>query len=333
MSVVNNSINSASYPNNMAQIYFSQVSGNDTTGTGSLTAPVATINTALTIALGVSAENPPIIYGLDNAAYDEQLSLADNVTINAPQATISSSAGDTITFTGNLSTVTFAVIESNAGNPITQTGTGYNVANFQESNNWGTTGFDNTGTGTLVLNFYQTSVPIVSSSGGIISLSSPTFPSGTAPTGQLTGIAGGVNYGALNAGYGGSYAINVAASVSHTQVASGGHAPLITASSSTASYVISNIYLNRGSSFSGSSSDRNLTITDGTVVWTIVPTATLKATVNAVWGSTAVPFSVTYAPGSVSVPGQNIYAVYSGGTTDYIGGNIDFNILFSQVTN
>lgn len=112
---------------NGIQVFVSQYIGNDS-NTGSPTNPLATFGAAITLA--EVQVNPAIIIGMDQATYDENLTISSNtVSIYAPSAFLQPTSGDAITFTGapNFNTYTFAQITANAGNAINLTSTDTSV--------------------------------------------------------------------------------------------------------------------------------------------------------------------------------------------------------------
>lgn len=99
---------------------------------------------------------------------------------------------------------------------------------------------------------------------------------------------------------------------------------------SDAGYRIRALQLNiGGTNFSGGGGNRNIQITDGTTVYSVIPAATAQSLVNAVWGATALPLPV-----SASINTQTVAALqisYSGGTTDYTAGNLHISLLLEKV--
>lgn len=115
-----------------------------------------------------------------------------------------------------------------------------------------------------------------------------------------------------------------------TNLGSAAQVPVITFMSTTAQYQINGITMNGfGTNFSGG--DRDLDITDGTSVWTTIPAASLQALVNARWGTADVPFPISIPLNQKSVAGSNVYATYSGGTTDYTAGSFDITLVYERV--
>lgn len=334
---INNSINAASYPNNGNQIFVAQSFGNDA-NTGSYFAPFATFGAALTAAYGISAETPPTIIGLDNAFYDEQLVLTDTTYIHAPYASISSSSGDTITFNGDAAIVTFHALESTAGNPVTCNSgtTTNNTANFYQSLTWGTTGFQNTSTGTLILNFTNCVTPLVATSGYIkINGSNQLI---VKPTGAVTGYCGGQFIGGATVyatanpviqGTQGAVLLRQDFSITSASLASAAHVVLLPSINNT-NYLLTNILLNKNGVAMGGSGARNLVLTDGFQTFTTIPTADLTTLTQAQWGTTAVPYNLSNQ--SWNEECGTVYALYSGGTADYTSGTCKITLVYSQLS-
>lgn len=99
---------------------------------------------------------------------------------------------------------------------------------------------------------------------------------------------------------------------------------------SSAGYRIRALQLNiNGTNFSGGGGNRNIQITDGTTVYSVIPAATAQSLTNAVWGATALPL-----PSSGAINTQTVAALqvsYSGGTTDYSAGNLKLTFLLEKV--
>lgn len=97
-------------------------------------------------------------------------------------------------------------------------------------------------------------------------------------------------------------------------------------------YKFREIFLNsNGTNFSGIGGDRDIAVTDGTNVYTVIPAAAAQALVNARWGSLTVPFPASVALNTSSVAGQSIVVQYSGGTTDYSAGSLVISGIAERV--
>lgn len=88
-----------------------------------------------------------------------------------------------------------------------------------------------------------------------------------------------------------------------------------------------------GTNFSGGSGDRNLSITDGTSTWSIIPAATLQSLSAARWGATALPFPATASHlTTASAAGTDIVAQYQGGSNDYAAGSCTIVLTLERIT-
>lgn len=119
--------------------------------------------------------------------------------------------------------------------------------------------------------------------------------------------------------------------VGQAALAAAGQVTLIPAVAG-AQFKIRDMYLNSGgTNFSGGGGDRNLSITDGTTVYSVIPAATLQSLVNARWGVTALPFPVSAAVDTPTAVGVKLYAVYSGGAADYTAGSLVLSLQYERV--
>ena len=117
--------------------------------------------------------------------------------------------------------------------------------------------------------------------------------------------------------------------IDSTTLASGGTVTLY-AGSGTKQYKIRSLFINSGGlNFSGG--DRLLSITDGTAAYSVVPAATLQTLVNAGWGSSDLPYPASVAIKRSTDAGSDIYAEYSGGTTDYVSGSVVISGILERV--
>lgn len=115
--------------------------------------------------------------------------------------------------------------------------------------------------------------------------------------------------------------------VDQADLATGGIKALVTAANGSASYQVTEIKMNGGgTSFSGGGGDRTITITDGAKDYTVMPTGAIQSIGNYRWGSSEVPAPATGDWYTASTAGGDIYATYSGGTTDYSTGSMDITI-------
>jgi hypothetical protein len=108
----------------------------------------------------------------------------------------------------------------------------------------------------------------------------------------------------------------------------------IQVSSGSKQYKVRNVLVNYAAAgLSGGGGDRLLAITDGTTVYNNagITAALLGTPINTVWGGTGNPLPGTVAMNTPSVAGANIYAQYSGGTTDYTTGSVIISVLVQRV--
>lgn len=88
-----------------------------------------------------------------------------------------------------------------------------------------------------------------------------------------------------------------------------------------------------GTNFSGGGGDRDLAITDGTTVWTVIPAATLQALAVGRWGDAVVPWPAIASDLTAQTQrSADIVAKYSGGTTDYAAGSCTLYIVTERMS-
>lgn len=91
-------------------------------------------------------------------------------------------------------------------------------------------------------------------------------------------------------------------------------------SSGTEQYKIREIILSAAGTNYAAGGDRDIAITDGTTTWTVIPNSVIESLAGGRWDSTEVPLPSTAAHiNTASAAGTDIYAIYSGGTTDHSG--------------
>lgn len=118
---------------------------------------------------------------------------------------------------------------------------------------------------------------------------------------------------------------------SFTSLATAGSV-VILPSSGSHRYQILNVMLNRGgTNFSGGGGDRNGSVSDGTNVYSVIPAASMQSLVNSSWGATATPYPASAAISQLSVAGQPVSFLYSGGTTDYTAGSLTITVIAALV--
>lgn len=111
-----------------------------------------------------------------------------------------------------------------------------------------------------------------------------------------------------------------------------GGAKTLIPSSTSKSYIITNIQLNATGGLSGGSGNRNATMIDsGSNIFTSIPAASLQTPTNAAWGSTAVPFPTTIPANQATVAGSSLIMTYSGGTTNYTTGSVVVSVTAIRV--
>ncbi len=123
---------------------------------------------------------------------------------------------------------------------------------------------------------------------------------------------------------------NNTVTVTEAALAAAGNVPLIV-SATGQQFRLQDILLNSGgTNFSGGGGDRLLSITDGTTVYSVIPAASLQTLANARWGSVAVPYPASAPINRLTVAGQNLRAIYSGGTADYTAGSLSLTIVYDR---
>jgi len=119
--------------------------------------------------------------------------------------------------------------------------------------------------------------------------------------------------------------------VGQAALAAGGNVPLIVSSGSKR-YKLRMMNLNSGgTNFSGGGGDRNISITDGTTVYSVIPAATAQSLTNSNWGTTGLPYPVSAAANTSTAAGANLRAIYSGGTADYTAGSLVISAIYQRV--
>lgn len=94
-------------------------------------------------------------------------------------------------------------------------------------------------------------------------------------------------------------------------------------------YRIREMYINSNTTnFSGG--DRDLYVTDGTTIFSQIPSSTLLTLTNARWGSAIFPFPASSAINTLTQPAVDLNVVYTGGTTDYVAGDILFTVIWEK---
>lgn len=108
---------------------------------------------------------------------------------------------------------------------------------------------------------------------------------------------------------------------------------VIQASTGLQQYFVRDIRVNYSASgLSGGGGDRLVVITDGTTIWNNagITAALLGTPVNTLWGGSGNPLPGTVAMNTLSQAGANIYAQYSGGTSDFSTGSVSISVLIER---
>jgi len=148
---------------------------------------------------------------------------------------------------------------------------------------------------------------------------------------QRTFAAAGGAFWANASGVSGNPTIDVAlqvfeVTVGQADLASGGEVILLDAAASETWKVLDIVLSADGTNFDAGG-DRDLDITDGTSIWSVVPAATLKALAVSRWGDAGMPNPATASHlFAASVSATDIVAKYSGGATDYTAGSLTLRI-------
>lgn len=127
----------------------------------------------------------------------------------------------------------------------------------------------------------------------------------------------------------------VEVTVTAAKLDAAGNVPVFTPAlqASTARYKVRNVRLVGAGTPYGAGGDRNISLTDGTTIWTTIANADIEAVPAATldWGNTKVPF-LTGTSDTLSVAKQAIRFQYSGGTTDHGGvGSIKFSVCLEKI--
>ena len=102
----------------------------------------------------------------------------------------------------------------------------------------------------------------------------------------------------------------------------GGGSTIIRIAATGEQFKCREIFLSADGTNFAAGGDRNIAIQDssGTIIWSIIPNATIESLADGRWGDTEVPMPATASDFfAASTAGENIVAKYSGGTTDHSG--------------
>lgn len=117
-------------------------------------------------------------------------------------------------------------------------------------------------------------------------------------------------------------------------LAAGGLVPIYIPPNATQRIKIRELVLSgAGTAFSGGGGDRLVSVTDGTSTWTAITAALLGTPIATRWGGTGIPYPATAAHHlAQSVAGQNVRALYTGGTADYTAGALTLLVEYEIFT-
>ena len=93
-------------------------------------------------------------------------------------------------------------------------------------------------------------------------------------------------------------------------------------------YRIRNIIVNLSAGLSGG--DRDIQFSSNGNIYTTITSALALTPINTVWGGTGLNLSSTIPLNQDTVPGSGLFAIYSGGTTDYTGGAVNVTVVYEQ---
>lgn len=150
----------------------------------------------------------------------------------------------------------------------------------------------------------------------------------------IANATGNVDFKQNLTAHGGDLITSHQVTVTSANVAVGATYTLITAVTGDQWKLVEILLAGFGTNFSGGG-DRDLAIQDvsGTVVYTVIPAATLQALAAGRWGSVGIPFPAAAADLlAASTAGEHIVAKYSGGTTDYTAGALTVVLNIKKVT-
>lgn len=102
----------------------------------------------------------------------------------------------------------------------------------------------------------------------------------------------------------------------------------------TDSWKVREVFLSGDGTNFNAGGDRliNIQDTSGTIIFTVIPEATLESLAAARWGDTGTPYPATASDlFAGSTAGENIIAKYSGGATDYTSGSLTITVLLEKV--
>jgi hypothetical protein len=127
--------------------------------------------------------------------------------------------------------------------------------------------------------------------------------------------------------------VNKTVTATEAALASAGKVNIFVAPTGTAQIAILDIKVFYSTGLSGSSGNRLLSLTDGTLVFnnTGITAALLGTPIFTLWGGTGNPLPSS-SEATVSTAGANVYLQYISGTTDYSAGSVIISVTYAQVT-
>lgn len=336
-------------PANAFQIYVSALFGNDLNN-GSFSAPLATLGAALTLAGSPSPGAPVVIILFDSSSYDEAVVIAasvENLFIFGPTASINfSGTGDALTVNASAKLFIYIATVTNSGTGNAITNNGGEVLGYIDVIQSATNAIDNVSGAVIIQSSLAIEGNILLSSGNVIYNTllrqSGTDAAGVVGTNALGtsgpwSVAANLEVSGLsNDNIGGTCTSSIiSGSISSGSLSGAGSVSLLPVNNPSAQYQIIGITINgvSGTNFSGIGGDRNISITDGTNTWSTISAASLAAFAgtNYQWDSVTLPLPTAIDLSQLTQPGQQLQALYSGGTTDYTAGAFSINLQYARI--
>jgi hypothetical protein len=115
-------------------------------------------------------------------------------------------------------------------------------------------------------------------------------------------------------------------------LASAGHL-IIQPSSGSMQFKVRDIRVNYSAAgLSGGGGNRLISITDGTTIYnsTGITAALLGTPVNTLWNGSGNPLPGNVAMNASTAAGTSLYAIYTGGTTDYTAGSVSLTVILER---
>jgi hypothetical protein len=332
--------------------YVNSTLGNDA-NTGAFDNPVASISQAITLINASGSAG--IINVTDDATYVENLIINNqNININAPFAILSPASGDAITVSLNYaSSFIFSRIICASSSNYALNCPGYGVHtlivkgdvsggiqteyatiiidikggiyanNFHSINGGSMFGFASTMLVNTITFDAGGSLNIQTDNGGTLSGGVQNYlPNNINNVFSLTNYNSFAQTAIKNADLNSNIIIAQIA-VTYLDLVGSFNFNLFQPSIYGTAYRIRDIKYSNGTVFAGG--DRDLRITDGVNVWSLIPSASLLTLVNSSWGSVALPLPTSTS--LTQILNSNLYCETINGTTDYTSG--EFNIILT----